>query len=111
ADPERRISELPLLSPSERQQALVEWQGARTPELGQSLSLVHAGFEEQARRRPEAVAVVLEGESLSYGELNRRANRLAWRLRRLGVGPESRVGICLERSLEMVVALLAVLKA
>ncbi|HYN19947.1 MAG TPA: amino acid adenylation domain-containing protein, partial [Thermoanaerobaculia bacterium] len=109
ADPERRISELPLLSPSERHQALVEGQGARTAELGQSLA--HEGFEEQARRRPQGVAVVFEGESLTYGELNRRANRLAWRLRRLGVGPESRVGICLERSLEMMVALLAVLKA
>jgi amino acid adenylation domain-containing protein len=109
ADPERRISELPLLSPSERHQALVEWQGAQTPDSGRDLA--HDGFEEQARRRPEAVAVVFEGEPLTYGELNRRANRLAWRLRRLGVGLESRVGICLERSLEMVVALLAVLKA
>ncbi|HET7041339.1 MAG TPA: amino acid adenylation domain-containing protein, partial [Gemmatimonadales bacterium] len=68
-------------------------------------------FEEQAARVPEAAAVVCEGETLSYRELNGRANRLAWRLRRLGVGPESVVAISAERSFEMVVGLLAILKA
>ena len=62
-------------------------------------------------KTPEAVAVVFEDMILSYGELNRRANQLAYYLRELGVGPDARVGICVERSLEMVVGLLAVLKA
>ena len=72
---------------------------------------VHEMFEEQAERRPEAVAVEYEGRQLSYGELNRRANQLGHYLRKQGVGPEVRVGICVERSLEMVVGLLGILKA
>ena len=72
---------------------------------------VHELFEEQVRRSPQATAVVFEKEELSYGELNERANQLAWRLRELGVGPEARVGLLAERSLEMVVGLLGVLKA
>jgi non-ribosomal peptide synthetase component F len=68
-------------------------------------------FEAQAERTPEAVAVVYEEQSLSYGELNRRANQLAHLLRERGVGPETIVGICIERSLEMVVGLLGILKA
>ena len=72
---------------------------------------VHELFEAQADRTPDAVALSCEGEQLSYGELNAQANRLARHLRALGVGPDVRVGVCLERSIEMVVALLAVLKA
>ncbi|KAF0097107.1 MAG: nonribosomal protein synthetase, partial [bacterium] len=72
---------------------------------------VHQLFEEQVKRTPQAQAVVFAGHSLSYGELNRRANRLAHRLIAQGIGPESRVGVCLERSLEMIVAVVAVLKA
>ena len=72
---------------------------------------VHELFEEQARKSPNATAVVFEGVSLSYGELNVRANQLAHHLRGLGVKPDSRVAICVERGLEMMVALLGVLKA
>ena len=73
--------------------------------------LVHELFEEQVEKTPDAVAVVYEDATLSYGELNRRANQLAHYLRELGVGPDQRVAICMERSLEMVVGLLGVLKA
>src|SRR6202451_2848197 len=68
-------------------------------------------FEEQVGWRPEAVAVMYEEQELTYGELNRRANQLAWYLKGLGVGPEVRVGICVERSLEMIVGLMGILKA
>src|SRR2546430_8886441 len=72
---------------------------------------IHERFERQAARRPDAVAVSCGDDGLTYGELDRRANRLAHRLRALGIAPEERVGVCLERSAELVVALLAVLKA
>ena len=72
---------------------------------------VHELFEEQVAKTPEATAVVFEEDELSYAELNRRANQLAHYLRELGVKPDARVAICVERSLEMIVALLAVLKA
>src|SRR5262249_15311200 len=72
---------------------------------------VHGLFEVQAERTPEAVALGFEGERLTYRELNARANRLAHHLRGLGVGPEVLVGVCVERSLDLVVALLGVLKA
>ena len=72
---------------------------------------MHELFEEQVREDPDAIAVVFEDEQLSYAELNRRANQLAHYLRELGVKPDDRVAICVERSLEMIVALLAVLKA
>ncbi|MFL6199517.1 MAG: amino acid adenylation domain-containing protein [Thermoanaerobaculia bacterium] len=107
-DPERRIPDLPLLTEPERR-LLLEWSATRTaPVPG---LLVHEMFEAQAERSPGAVAVVCEDDRLTYGELNRRANRLAHRLRRLGVQPEARVGICAERSAEMILGLLAVLKA
>jgi len=73
--------------------------------------LVHELLDEQVKRSPEAVAVSYEGESLTYSELNARANQLAWHLRAKGIGPDERVGICMERSLEMVVGLFGILKA
>ena len=81
------------------------------PETMQPQSCIHELFEEQVARTPEEVAVVFKEEKVSYRELNERANQLAHHLRSLGVGPEARVGILLERSVEMVVALLGVLKA
>jgi non-ribosomal peptide synthetase component F/acyl carrier protein len=109
AAPERRISELPLLSEAERHQLLVEWNDtwAEYP-LKQC---IHQLFEAQVERTPDAVAVVYKDEQLTYRELNSRANQLARYLQKLGVGPEVLVGICVERSLEMVVGLLGILKA
>ena len=109
ADPGRRLSELPLLTNEERRRLLVEFNDTAR-EYPRHLC-AHQLFEEQVRRAPDSVAVAGDGERLTYAELNARANRLARRLRRLGVGPESRVAILLERSPELVVSLLAVLKA
>jgi amino acid adenylation domain-containing protein len=109
ADPEQRLSDLPLLGEAERRQLLVAWNASRT---GDPEDLcVHQLFEAQVQRTPDAVAVVFEAERLTYRELNRRSNQLAHRLQALGVGPEILVGICVERSLEMIVGLLGVLKA
>jgi amino acid adenylation domain-containing protein len=106
--PERRISELELLSERERQE-LDRWNetGVEYP----ADKCIHELFEAQVERSPEATAVVFTDQRLSYRELNQRANQLAHHLLRLGVGPEVRVGICVERSLEMVVGLLGILKA
>ena len=109
AAPERRISDLPLLDGAERRQLLAEGEGER--QASWSAGVVHGLFEAQARRSPERVALVFEGEELSYGELDARASALARRLHVLGVGPETRVGVALERGLDLVVVLLAVLKA
>jgi amino acid adenylation domain-containing protein len=101
------LSDLPMLQSAERQQ-LLAWGGtAGEP----STETLHGRFEARAHQIPDAVAVVCEGDSLSYGELNRRANRLARRLRDLGVGPDQRVGLCTERSLDLLVGLLGILKA
>ncbi|HET9359968.1 MAG TPA: amino acid adenylation domain-containing protein [Vicinamibacterales bacterium] len=109
ADPRRPVLELPLLGDAERRQLLVEWNDTRADyPQGECL---HEVIEEQVRRSPDAVAVVFEDRQLTYGELNRKANQLARHLRSLGVGPEARVGLCLDRSLEMVVGVLGVLKA
>ena len=109
ADPARRLSAVPLLAEEERRQLLHEWQppAARFD----SAACLHELFERQAERAPDAAALTFEGETLSYGELNRRADRLARRLRREGAGPETLVGVMLERSAGLVVALLGVLKA
>jgi amino acid adenylation domain-containing protein len=104
-----RLSRLELLGDAERALVLEAWN--RTEAEYPADRCIHELFEAQAARTPEAVAVVYEQEALSYAELNARANRLAHYLRGRGVGPEVRVGICLERSLEMVVGILAVLKA
>ena len=108
ADPGLRLSELPLLSEGERRQVLAGWNATQAEFPATTL---HGWIEEQARRTPEAVAVELEGSRLSYAELDREANRLARHLRRLGVGPDVLVGLAMERSLAMVVGVLAVLKA
>ena len=109
ADPEQRLSDLPLLTEAERQQLLVEWNSTKT-DCPRDVC-IHQLFEAQAERTPDVVAVVFEAEQLTYAELNRRANQLAHHLRALGVGPEVLVAICLERSLEMVIGLLGILKA
>ncbi|HVR99578.1 MAG TPA: condensation domain-containing protein, partial [Thermoanaerobaculia bacterium] len=107
--PEERLSALPLLGPGERHQLLAEWNDTRADHPLERP--IHELFSLQAARTPQAPAVRFESQRLSFGELEERSNRLARRLRRLGVGPESRVGICLERGLELTVALLGVLKA
>jgi amino acid adenylation domain-containing protein len=122
ADPERPIAALPLLTGVERQQLLVEWNATQAPY--QRDRCIHELFESQAAATPDALAVSFEQRStagaqqatgaikrLTYAELNARANQLAHYLRAHGVGPEIGVGVCLERSVELVVALLGILKA
>jgi amino acid adenylation domain-containing protein len=108
-EPGREVRSLEVLPEEERRRVLYEWNdtGAEYPQE----KCVHELFEEQVRRTPEAVAVVHGEQELSYRELNVRANRLAHYLRGLGVKPDERVGICVERGLEMIVGLLGVLKA
>jgi len=106
--PEQALDDIEILGETER--ALLKQWGARTqpyPDAGP----IHRLIERQAREQPEAMALVCDDRELSYAELNRRANRLAHRLIKLGVAPETRVGIAVERSIEMVVGLLAILKA
>jgi len=109
ADPETPISSLPLLSAAEENQLVVGLN--ETAESFPHAPCLHQIFEDQVKQTPEATAVTFEGRTLSYTDLNRRANQLAHRLIRLGVGPEALVAICMERSLELPIALLAVLKA
>ncbi|HEX8245846.1 MAG TPA: condensation domain-containing protein, partial [Longimicrobium sp.] len=108
ADPDCRLSRLPLLTEGERER-MAAWSGAG--EAFPVADALHARFEARAAARPEALAVTCEGETLTYGELNTRSNRLARRLRALGVAPESRVGLCAERSLDLVAGILAIVKA
>ena len=108
ANPDQCISTLPLLSEAERHQLLVEWNDTKA-EYPQS-TCIHQLFEAQVERTPDAVAVVFE-QQLTYRELNTKANQLAHYLQASGVGPEVLVGICIERSLEMIVGLLGILKA
>ncbi|HEX8907179.1 MAG TPA: condensation domain-containing protein, partial [Longimicrobiaceae bacterium] len=108
-DADARLGDLELPDAAERRRLVEEWSGA-----GKSFPIaetLHGRFEAQAAARPDAVAVTFGDEKLTYGQLNRRANRLARRLRALGVGPESRVGLCAERSPELVAGVLAILKA
>nr|VFK09968.1 MAG: amino acid adenylation domain-containing protein [Candidatus Kentron sp. FM] len=117
AEPETRISRLSLLTETERQRILVEWNDTKTPYPADKC--VHELFEEQAAKTPNALALVFpstgsgpgEDDKINYGELNARANRLAHRLRKLGVGPEVLVGLFVERSVEMIVGLLGIMKA
>jgi surfactin family lipopeptide synthetase C len=108
AGPEKTLSDLKLLCEAEERQLLVGWNQTRVSFPRRCL---HELFEEQARKTPDATALVSEEGRLTYAELNRKANRLARHLRGQGIGPEAIVGICLERSTEMVVGLLAILKA
>jgi len=109
ADPEQRIGEVSVLSRAERRQ-LLAWQQQNCTTLD-TKKCIHALFEERVAEMPEAIAIRHEKQTLTYAELNQRANQLGWFLRSLGVGPELRLGICMKRSLETVVALLGVLKA
>ena len=109
ADPERRLIAVSLLTEREREQLLVQWNATEIP-IRPDLC-VHQLFEQQVEQTPDSVALVFEDELLTYAVLNRRANQLAHYLQGLGVGPDVLVGICLERSIGMVVGLLAVLKA
>jgi amino acid adenylation domain-containing protein len=109
ADPDRRLSELPLLPEPERHQVLVEW-NATTTDCPRHATIGDL-FHSQAAATPDAVAVVADGGRLTYRELDARANRLAHYLRARGVGPETRVGICLDRSLDLVVGVLGIVKA
>jgi amino acid adenylation domain-containing protein len=109
ANPDQHLAALPLLTEAERHQLLVQWNDTATDYPRDSC--IHQLFEAQVERTPNAVAVVYETEQLTYRELNRRANQLAHYLRRLGVGPEVLVGLCMKRSLEMAVGVLGILKA
>lgn len=109
ADPAQRVSDLALLTDGERNQILNEWNQNRIA-IPDDVC-IHTLFEAQVERTPEATAVEFQGESLNYRQLNQRANQLAHALRNRGVGPDTLVGICVHRSLEMMVGMLGVLKA
>ncbi|MEA5505986.1 amino acid adenylation domain-containing protein [Halotia wernerae UHCC 0503] len=109
ANPQQRLSDLPLLTEAEKQTLLVEWNNTEIDHPQDQC--IHQLFEAQVEKTPDAIAVVFQEQSLTYRELNQRANQLAHYLQKLGVGLEVLVGICVERSLEMIVALLGILKA
>jgi len=108
ADASRRVLDIPLMADAQRQRLLADW-NATAAELPRRC--IHELFAEQAARTPHAVALVFQDDSVTYAELDRRSDALARRLAVLGVGPEVRVGICVERGVEMVVGLLGILKA
>ncbi|MBA3947366.1 MAG: amino acid adenylation domain-containing protein, partial [Herpetosiphonaceae bacterium] len=108
-DPEQRIMAVPLLTTAESQQLLVEWNATVEPQL--PISCVHAIFAAQAAQTPNNIAVMCGEHQLTYAELDRRANQLAHHLQELGVRPDTPVALCAERSIELIVALLAILKA
>src|SRR6185369_1548605 len=108
AQPDAQLSTISVLTEAEEQQ-LAEWN--HTTRAYPRDACIHQLIEAQVERRPEAVALIFEEEQISYRELNRRANQLAHYLRSMGVGPEVCVGVCLERSVDLVVALVAILKA
>jgi amino acid adenylation domain-containing protein len=109
ADRQRQLWHLPLLSDPERQQVLVTWNATRTNYPRDAC--IQELFEAQALQRPDAIAVAFSDRQVTYRELDLRANQLAHHLQKLGVGPEVPVGVCLERSPEMIVGLLGILKA
>ena len=109
AAPGTPLAQLPLMSEAERRQVLVEWNETEKPHRGEHC--IHELFAAQAARTPEAVALTFGGQSLTYRELEVRANQLAHALQRLEVGPETPVALCVQPSFEMVAGLLAVLKA
>ncbi|UNY98316.1 amino acid adenylation domain-containing protein [Zhouia spongiae] len=108
-NPNIKISDIELLTSSERQQLLFDWNDTQVDYPKEKC--IHQLFEEQSEKTPDNVAVVFEGDSLTYRELNERSNQLAYYLQSKGVKAESLVGICVERSLEMIVGLLGILKA
>ncbi len=108
AQPEQRIANLPLLTADEQYQLLLEW---NSTQIDYPKQCIHQLFESQVEQAPDAVAVVCVDKQLTYQELNNHSNQLAHYLRQLGVGPEVLVGICLERSWQMIMAVLGVLKA
>lgn len=108
-DPNMHLGELPLLTEAERHRLLFEWNDTHTSLASEQC--LHQLIEAQVERTPDAIALVHGEDRLNYQELNRRANRLAHHLRAQGIGPDQLVGVCLERSPEMVVALLGILKA
>jgi amino acid adenylation domain-containing protein len=109
ADPTQRLTDVPMLSEAERLQMLIEWNdnGVDLPEL----ECIHTLFEQQAARTPDAVALIWEHEKLTYRELDQRANQLAHYLIGSGIGPEKLVGVCMNRSVDLIAGLLAVMKA
>lgn len=107
--PDQRLSSLPLLTAVERHQLLVEWNDTLVDDPKDAC--IHQLFETQAKQTPNAVAVIVENQQITYRELNRRANQLAHYLRKQGVEPESMVGICVERSPDLLIGLLGILKA
>ncbi len=109
ADPETPIASLSLLSPAEENQLVVRLN--ETAAVFPQAPCLHQIFEDQVEQTPNAIAVTFEDQNLTYAELNRRANQLAHRLIKVGVGPEVLVAVCMERSLDLPIALLAVLKA
>ncbi len=109
ADPSQRVRNLTLLTEPERRQLIGEWSGVTLP--FPEHSCIHTLFEAQVERTPDAIAAEFRGEQVSYRQLNNRANQLAHSLRNHGVGPDTLVGICVERSLEMLAGMLGVLKA
>jgi myxalamid-type polyketide synthase MxaB len=108
-DPSARVSKLPMLTAAEERKLLVEWN--LTARANPTEIRVHEAFEQQTTQTPQAVALVCGDQTLTYRELNERANRLAHFLRRRGVGPDARVGVCFDRSVDLVVSIYAVLKA
>ena len=113
AEPERPVGELSMMGEAERRHLVYGFNDTAKvyPRVGPDTHTLHQLFEAQVARSPDHAAVVYEGASLSYAELNARANRLARHLRRLGVGPDVLVGLCTERSIEMIVGLYAIVKA
>ncbi|HEY0737521.1 MAG TPA: amino acid adenylation domain-containing protein [Herpetosiphonaceae bacterium] len=109
ADPEQSIVASSLLTAAERQQLLIDWNATEAEYPAERC--VHELFEIQAEQRPDTIAVVAGKDELSYGQLNARANQLAHELLACGVGPDVPVGVCVERSLDLVIALLGILKA
>lgn len=108
AEPAIPVLSLPILTSQERRTLLVEWNSSR--DWAAPYATLHQWFEAQAERTPDQVALTYETQSLTYEELNRRANRLAHMLREKGVGPDVIVGLCLDRSLELVICLVGILK-
>ena len=109
ANPDQPISQLPLLTGAEKHQLLIEWNDTKA-DYPQN-KCIHQLFESQVEKTPDAIAIVFAKRQLTYRELNRRANQLAHYLQKRGVGPDTLVAVFVERSLEMVVGLLAILKA